>query len=96
MPWSFVVNELDLTTIFAPSMMQPRINPAYDWINDTFAAGNGIAMQKYSGWYLNLENMVKSGIPIQPEIMLFHHLTSNGLTIKPWGSGIDIVRPEGF
>lgn len=86
------LDDLDLSKIHCPSMMQPRAHPDYDWTNDKFAVSTSINMARYCDWLTYIPILIGRGVPLQPEILLCEHLKQQGLDWLPWGSEMELIR----
>lgn len=96
LPFPIRVAGRDLSTVYCPSMMQPRCYPDFDWTNDKFALSSSHNMSLYSTWMWEVPNLVAAGVPCHPEVLLFEHLRRKGLVTAPWGCEMDLVRIAGF
>jgi hypothetical protein len=61
-------------------------------INDQFGFGNADVMMTYGGLYHNLDKLYNSGLPFCDEILLYNHITANGIKINPIHIPYQIVR----
>jgi len=94
-PVAIEIDRLNLDVVTVPSMMQPKLNPDYDWVNDKCAVANGSIMSLYSEWFLTFRKIVENGVPLQPETTLCQHLKHLGVSWHGWGSEMEIVRIRG-
>jgi hypothetical protein len=81
------VMDFDLSRLICPGDC-----PHPNGINDQFGFGNTDVMMCYGGLYYNLDNLYDAGLPFCDEILLYHHMISNGFEISPINIPYQIVR----
>lgn len=78
--------------LYLPTMHMPNLdgNP---WCNDKFAIGNGKAMAIYSKLFDAIPELhFEHNIIMQPEIMLYHHLSRNNIATASLERDFEIQR----
>jgi hypothetical protein len=92
LPFPMILQPMEESLVVTPSMAQPIIIPGYEWSNDKYAVGNGLAMEIYSNWLHNMVPMVERGVPVQPEIMLKEHLKQHGVRTSELGCEFELIK----
>lgn len=92
LPDPVILANADLEALTIPQMPHGPIYAHFPWIFDAFAMGNSKVMTTYSDWINSIEELITSGVPIQPESLLYAHLVKHEVPLNIVDFNVAFVR----